>query len=162
MKKAFGALVLGTMFLFCRETKLTPDEVGFRDISPVEAVELIKAGKVLVLDVRTVDEYREGHITPSLLVPYDEVENRREEISAYGLPILVYCRSGRRSAIAAEKLTNMGFREVYNLVGGKEALLSYLEEHPEYEGIWCTKGCPGVCGYGRPEGGCGCRGTIGR
>jgi len=149
MRRYLSVVVLGTFLLACGRGKLTPAG-SVVDVSPSEAVELIKDARVFVLDVRTMGEYKEGHITPSLLVPYQDVGERKEEISsyAYGLPILVYCRSGHRSSIAAKELAEQGFK-VYNLTGGKEALLKYLDEHPEHKDIWCTKGCPGICGYER-------------
>lgn len=150
-------MVLGTFLLACGRGKLTPAG-SVVDVSPSEAVELVKAGKVFVLDVRTMEEYKEGHITPSLIAPYQDVSERRKEISslAHGLPVLVYCHSGHRSSIAAKKLAELGFK-VYNLEGGKEALLKYLDEHPEHKDVWCTKPCPGICGYKRQKEGCGCR-----
>ncbi|RKY58004.1 MAG: rhodanese-like domain-containing protein [Candidatus Latescibacterota bacterium] len=164
MKRFLSILVLGTFLLACEKGKLTSKEaVSVVDIPPSEAAELIRAGEVLVLDVRTTEEYREGHITPSLLIPHQEVGERKKEILAYGdRPILVYCRSGHRSAIAAEELIKKGFKKVCNLAGGKKAFLSYIEGHPEYKDLWCTKKCPGICGYGRRKGGCGCGGTADR
>ncbi|HID12043.1 MAG TPA: rhodanese-like domain-containing protein [Candidatus Latescibacteria bacterium] len=164
MKRFLSILILGTFLLACGKGKLISREaVSVVDIPPSEAAELIRAGKVLVLDVRTMEEYREGHITPSLLIPHQEVEKRKKEILAYGdRPILVYCRSGRRSSIAAEELIKKGFKKVYNLVGGKEAFLSYIEGHPEYKDLWCTNECPGMCGYERRKEGCGCGGTSDR
>lgn len=150
MRRYLSVVVVGTFLLACGRGKLTPGGAVV-EVSPAEAVKLIRAGGILVLDVRTMEEYKRGHISPSLLVPYQEVRENREKIASYGLPILVYCRSGRRSLIAANELVELGFRKVYNLKGGKKALLLYLDEHPEYKDLWCTEGCPGIC-----KGGCGC------
>jgi len=73
---------------------------------------------VLLLDVRTAEEFAAGHIPGSQLLPYDEIIARVEELPAdRQTPIIVYCRSGRRSAIAAETLAGLGFGEIYDLGG---------------------------------------------
>ncbi len=60
-----------------------------------------------IVDVRTKEEYEEGHIKNAILIPYDQINDQialdKEK------KILVYCRSGRRSAIAYQTLTNLGF-----------------------------------------------------
>ena len=70
-----------------------------------------KAAKPLLLDVRTEEEYSAGHIPGAILMPYDEIEARFAEPDK-GRPIVVYCRSGRRSAIAKETLVGMGYANV--------------------------------------------------
>lgn len=79
----------------------------------------IAAPEVQLLDVRTPDEYDEGHIAGAVLV--DVNESDFEEKAVAGLdasrPVAVYCRSGRRSARAASLLTARGYK-VTNLQGG--------------------------------------------
>ncbi|OHE63187.1 MAG: hypothetical protein A2Z99_16355 [Treponema sp. GWB1_62_6] len=74
---------------------------------------------VLIVDVRTREEFDEGHIPDSLLFPYDLIEASAKDFSALaGSPdrsIVVYCRSGRRSAIAAESLVKLGYANVADL-----------------------------------------------
>lgn len=68
---------------------------------------------VLILDVRTLEEYRGelGHIDHALLIPVQELETRIGELGAYKKKtILAVCRTGRRSGTAAEVLTKKGFR----------------------------------------------------
>lgn len=71
-----------------------------------------------VLDVRTPEEYAEGHIEGAVLIPYDEIENRAEdELPDKEKLILVYCRSGRRSKIAAQALAELGYINVKEFGG---------------------------------------------
>ena len=72
----------------------------------------------IILDTREQDEFDEGHIPGAILIPYTEIENRAKEM----LPdkdklILVYCRSGRRSKIAAESLSKLGYTNVKEFGG---------------------------------------------
>lgn len=84
---------------------------------------------LLVVDVREPDEYAAGHLPGALLVPRGTLEGAADPAykhrnpalcQAHGQPIVVYCQTGGRSAMAADTLQQMGFQEVYNLAGGFE------------------------------------------
>lgn len=64
--------------------------------------------ELLILDVRTAEEFRGGYIPGAKLAPYDELASSFKEPDKTR-PIVVYCRSGRRSAIAMETLRAMGY-----------------------------------------------------
>ncbi len=87
---------------------------GPRRVDGATARQLVQAGARLV-DVRTREEFEAGHVAGALLVPYEQVGARVAEIGPPGEPVVVYCRSGRRSAIAAETLRKLGFSQVYDL-----------------------------------------------
>jgi len=87
--------------------------------SPEEAYEMIRQQEVVVLDVRTQEEYNSSHIPDALLIPLSELESRLDELNPSDY-ILVYCRSGPRSEEAANILVANGFIHVYNMVGGIE------------------------------------------
>lgn len=71
-----------------------------------------------ILDVRTLDEYNSGHIKDAILLPYDEVpEKSKQLLPDKDTVILVYCRSGRRSALAAQSLSELGYSKVYDFGG---------------------------------------------
>lgn len=70
-----------------------------------------RGASALLLDVRTAEEYAAGHIPGAELLPYDEIRSRFAEPDK-ARPIVVYCRSGRRSAIARSTLMEMGYRNV--------------------------------------------------
>jgi phage shock protein E len=70
-----------------------------------------KDAKALLIDVRTAEEFSAGYIPGAILLPFDEIAAKFKEADK-GRPIVVYCRSGRRSAIARETLLSMGYTNV--------------------------------------------------
>lgn len=70
----------------------------------------------LLLDVRTPEEFAEGHIPGAVLLPYDQIGPGKPD-SPKDTLIVVYCRSGRRSAIAAEALGRLGFADIADFGG---------------------------------------------
>ena len=79
-------------------------------ISPADMAALLqKQPAPLVLDVRSASEFADGHLPSARLIPHDELEQRIKELGAPG-DIYVYCRSGRRAKLAADVLTQAGFR----------------------------------------------------
>jgi rhodanese-related sulfurtransferase len=72
----------------------------------------------VLLDARSEEEFSEGHIPGAIVIPHEEVSERAEsEIPEKDVPVFVYCRSGRRSKIAAEALVSLGYSEVYEFGG---------------------------------------------
>ena len=72
----------------------------------------------ILLDVRSQEEFNEIRIEGAILIPSNEITSRAEtEIPDKGTPILVYCRSGGRSASAAHSLIEMGYTDVYDFGG---------------------------------------------
>lgn len=79
---------------------------------------LAKPGALLV-DVRGEDEWQEGHIDGALLMPLAVVPYKISEYAKNRqVPIVVYCHSGNRSFRAAQMLEQLGYSEIYDLVGG--------------------------------------------
>jgi rhodanese-related sulfurtransferase len=75
----------------------------------------LQARGVTVVDVRTAEEFAAGHVPGALHIPYDVMASRSPELGAKGKPVLLYCRSGRRSGVAAAELARQGFTAVYDL-----------------------------------------------
>ena len=72
----------------------------------------------IIIDARTQEEYDEGHIPGAILIPEYEIADRAEkELHDKNQLILVYCRSGRRSKIAAEELVKLGYTNVKEFGG---------------------------------------------
>ena len=72
----------------------------------------------LVLDVRTAEEFDAGHVPGALHLPYDEIASREASLPGdHDAEIVVYCRSGRRAAIAAGALREAGYTDVRMLEG---------------------------------------------
>ena len=74
---------------------------------------------IVLLDVRTAEEFAGGHIPGALLLPYDEItaSSAAKLVPSKKAKIIVYCRSGRRSAIAARTLQDLGYESVADLGG---------------------------------------------
>ena len=76
-----------------------------------------------VIDVRTAEEFRQGHLPDAVNIPYDEIGSRVSELpSDRSRTIVLYCRSGRRSGIAKQTLEGVGFTNAIN-AGGYDALM---------------------------------------
>lgn len=90
----------------------------YRTITPDEAKGMIGTDGVVLLDVRTIDEFNEAHIDGAVLVPYDAIDQYLDRLPEdKDTTIIIYCRSGRRSAIAADTLIGMGYTQVFDLGG---------------------------------------------
>jgi rhodanese-related sulfurtransferase len=91
---------------------------NFDSITPQAAYEKLQKEEPLLIDVRTPEEYNEGHIEGSLLIPLDTLEaNLPKLANSKDRPLIVYCRSGARSAIASRLLADQGFKPL-NVSGG--------------------------------------------
>lgn len=77
-----------------------------------------KTGQFVIVDVRTVEEFNQGHLPGAIQVTTTELASPKGESllpKNLDMPIVVYCRSDNRSAEAAKQLVDMGFKQVYNL-----------------------------------------------
>lgn len=106
-----------------------------REVGPEEAAGLIDAG-ALLLDVREDDEWKAGHVAEAMHVPLGQLAERVDELPD-DRPVVVVCRSGRRSAQATAFLAASGFNAV-NLAGGMQA---WAASGLGFEG---ADGAPGV------------------
>ena len=107
-------LVVG--FVFINNNR---KEVGYQKMKPAEAKEILESNKkAVLLDVRTPEEYREGHIKGSKLIPLDVLAQKVEgAIKDKDTTVIIYCRSGNRSRTAANSLLRMGYKNVHDLGG---------------------------------------------
>jgi len=113
-------MMIALGLLFGTAMTLTTAQIASGLISPTEAKNLLAAdAKIVLLDVRTPSEYAAGHIPRSKLLPYDEItaETAGKAIPTKDATVIVYCRSGRRSAIAAAELKKLGYARVLDLGG---------------------------------------------
>ena len=79
---------------------------------------LDSAEGIILVDVRTPEEFRDGHIPGAILLPVDEISTNAETvIPDKEATYFIYCRSGNRSAAAADQLVEMGYENVYDLGG---------------------------------------------
>ena len=93
--------------------------LGYRQISMNEAVKMMRDEKdYIILDVRRPDEFAEGHIPGAINVPNEEIGTTEiAELPDKSQLILVYCRSGRRSKEASEKLVKLGYTNIVEFGG---------------------------------------------
>ncbi len=117
MRKPFLlALTIPALLLAMRSYALADSAVP-----PTQAAALIKDKKDLqLIDVRTADEYAEGHLAKAKLIPLQELDRRVTEIDK-GKPVLLYCRSGHRSGNALKLLQSKGYTEAKHIEGGLNA-----------------------------------------
>ena len=92
------------------------------DRDPALACRLVRQEGAVLLDVRTAEEFAEGHVEGAVNIPHDQVEARSDEIDGLqggdkGKPIVVYCRSGKRAGVAKQTLIDGGRTQVSNLGG---------------------------------------------
>lgn len=119
MKKLIFAMLALLLLTACGQEKEKKQEAIYMNITAKEAKEIMDTEKnYIILDTRTQEEYDEGHIPGAILIPYDEIGEKAEEL----LPdknqlLLVYCRSGRRSKIAAEELVKLGYTNIKEFGG---------------------------------------------
>ena len=92
---------------------------GYRQISMDEAVKMMRDEKnYIILDVRRPDEYANGHIPTAINVPNEDIGTAEiSELPDKAQLILVYCRSGRRSKEASEKLVKLGYTNIVEFGG---------------------------------------------
>jgi rhodanese-related sulfurtransferase len=101
------------------EEKTVEAKKSYSNITPEEAKNRLDSEEeIILLDVRTKEEYDAGHIKDSLLIPVDALQNEAEDtLKDKDAAIFVYCRSGNRSATASKILVELGYTKVYDLGG---------------------------------------------
>ena len=124
MKKVLLAVLLFVLLLAsaCGTDGKSDTESGkatFVSITAEEAkAKMDSDDSIILLDVRTPEEYREGHIPGAKLLPVNDIEAKAEtEIPEKSATYIVYCRSGSRSASASVQLVEMGYENIYDLGG---------------------------------------------
>lgn len=91
---------------------------GYHKITAEQAKQMMDTKKVTIVDVRTEAEYKDGHVPGAMLLPVESIgDSRPAKLPDPGATLLVYCRSGHRSGIAARKLAEMGYKNVYDFGG---------------------------------------------
>lgn len=119
MKKWILVLLAAILFSACGHNTQKEQEMVYMNITAQQAKEIMDTQEgYIILDTRTQEEYDTGHIPGAMVLPHDEVLKKAETV----LPdksqlILVYCRSGRRSKLAAEDLVKLGYTNIREFGG---------------------------------------------
>jgi rhodanese-related sulfurtransferase len=92
------------------------------EISPAEAAEKAKSGAAVIIDVREQDEWEEGHIPDAIHLSRGTIElDIEEKVPDPNAVVILHCGGGGRSALAAESLQKMGYKNVRSMAGGFKA-----------------------------------------
>jgi len=96
-----------------------PDDISWQTITAVQAYNMMsQSDDFILLDVRTQAEFRERHIDGAISIPLPELSQRApDELPDKDAVILLYCQTGRRSALAAEQLAALGYTSIYDFGG---------------------------------------------
>ena len=117
MKNIFLFLSIAILFVACQENRTTEPSVELITVEEMDS--LVQLGNVQLIDVRTPEEYNEGHIESALNINFydDNFEELIEQVDK-SKPVAVYCGKGGRSAKCASFMKNAGFTKIYDLNGG--------------------------------------------
>ena len=123
--RILAILLLAAWLTGCAPAEQKPQKeiiamATYQMISPEEAKEMMDERKdILILDVREEHEYKGGHVPGAKLLVLDQIteETAAAVIPAKDTTTLIYCRSGRRSKIAAQQLADMGYINLYEFGG---------------------------------------------
>ena len=119
MKKLLFLLLAVVMLTACGQATENGKEAVYVNITAEEAKVIMESEEgYIILDVREQDEFDAGHIPGAILIPYTQIDEKAKDM----LPdkdqlILVYCRSGRRSKIAADSLVELGYTNIKEFGG---------------------------------------------
>ncbi|NCC66011.1 MAG: rhodanese-like domain-containing protein, partial [Spirochaetia bacterium] len=87
----------------------------YKRISAEEAFDMMQQSQVIIVDVRTRAEFESGHIQGAINIPNEHIGTKPlQELVDFDATLLIYCRSGARSAQAANKLLRIGYTDVYD------------------------------------------------
>ena len=119
MKKLIFLLLAVMMLAACGQDKENNQGAVYVNITAEEAKQIMDSeGGYIILDVRTQEEYDEGHIPGAIVISHEEISEKAEKmLTDKDQLILVYCRSGRRSKIAAEDLVELGYTNIKEFGG---------------------------------------------
>ena len=119
MKKLIFLLLAVVMLTACGQDKENDQGAVYVNITAEEAKQIMDSEEgYIILDVRTQEEYDQGHIPGAILISHEEIAEKAEDVlTDKDQLILVYCRSGRRSKIAAEALVELGYTNIKEFGG---------------------------------------------
>ena len=115
----FLSVAFSGLFVYLLYSEYVNRTSGIGSLSPLEATQMLNHSHAAMLDIRESKELTEGTIINAIHIPLGDLNNQLAKLEKYReKPLIVYCRSGHRSATACSKLRKQGFEKVYNLRGG--------------------------------------------
>lgn len=98
---------------------VTESSKGGKGVTPQQATTLINTQDAKVVDLRTKDEFRKGHLPGAINIPSRDFANRMSELSAYKeTPIILVCKTGTSAGASGAMLNKAGFKQLHKLRGG--------------------------------------------
>ena len=111
-------VILIILMLFMSSCNKNSEVKTVTTVSAEKAIEIMNDSEgFVIVDVRTIEEYESGHIENAINIPVETIEDRPAQLDDLDQLILVYCRSGRRSLEAANKLVQLGYTNVIDFGG---------------------------------------------
>ena len=119
MKRMVFLLLAVMLLTACGQDTENDQGAVYLNITAEEAKRIMDTEEgYIILDVRTQEEYDKGHIPGAIVISHEEIKEKAEEVlTDKDQMILVYCRSGRRSKIAAEALVELGYTNIKEFGG---------------------------------------------
>lgn len=119
MKKLLFLLLAVMLLTACGQARENDREAAYMNITAEEAKQIMDSEEgYVILDARTQEEYDQGHIPGAIVISHEEIMEKAEDmLTDKEQLILVYCRSGRRSKIAAEALVELGYTNIKEFGG---------------------------------------------
>ena len=119
MNKLIFLLLAVMLLTACGQDKENDQGAVYVNITAEEAKQIVDTEEgYIILDVRTQEEYDQGHIPGAIVISHEEIAEKAEKVlTDKDQLILVYCRSGRRSKIAAEALVELGYTNIKEFGG---------------------------------------------
>ena len=119
MKKLVFLLLAVMLLTACGQDKENNQGAVYMNITAEEAKQIMDSEEgYIILDVRTQEEYDQGHIPGAIVISHEEIAEKAEDVlTDKDQLILVYCRSGRRSKLAAEALVELGYTNIKEFGG---------------------------------------------
>lgn len=111
-------VILIILMLFMSSCNKNSEVKTVTTVSAEKAIEIMNDSEgFVIVDVRTIEEYESGHIENAINIPVETIEDRPAQLDDLDQLILVYCRSGRRSLEATNKLVQLGYTNVIDFGG---------------------------------------------
>lgn len=115
MKKILVVLICMLLLCGCGNKE---EEVEVAKVNKISCNDINTVKNAVLIDVRTAEEFNEGHLDNAINVSSTVIKfNIKAHVTDLETPIIVYCRSGRRSAESADILVNLGYKNVYDMGG---------------------------------------------
>lgn len=117
--KFFQLFFFASILLLTACSPADIESQGIQSITPVDASTMFAAKEAVIIDVREQNEWDDKHIPGAIHIPVAQLNSRLAELEQYkDSPVIMQCRSGKRSAQGAVALNAAGFAKLYNMDGG--------------------------------------------